>query len=102
MFSFLNTFDVPSIMHGCATSHAVGINRASPAQQLRCRANILPAMHGTGIVHELFESLVNSAHGRGKQDWFFGRVLGLLDFPVAGMSGNWLKVVQDLSRAKTP
>jgi len=39
-----------SILHGWAAALALGIDRATAAQQLRCQANILPAMRGIRVV----------------------------------------------------
>jgi hypothetical protein len=38
------------ILHGWSAALALGIDRATAAQQLRCQANILPAMDGIRIV----------------------------------------------------
>jgi len=40
-----------SILHGWAAALALGVDRATAAQQLRWQANILPAIHGIRVVH---------------------------------------------------
>jgi len=84
MLSSINTSNALSIVHGCAASHGLGIDDATAAQQLRCRANILSAMHGTRIVHGLNRHFTPLA--------------------FAGMSGDWLNggANLDSSHAKTP